>query len=84
MTLTEKTFGKDVTTRTWDRVQKVSRAQASLAAPPDRLATSLYRALQDVHGYRSVLRRSRTAAARSSSMGTVSSQPMQPSVMLCP
>lgn len=28
MTLIEKTFGKDVTTRTWDTVQKVARAGA--------------------------------------------------------
>jgi len=28
MTLIEKTFGKDVTTRTWDTVQKVARAAA--------------------------------------------------------
>ena len=28
MTLLEKTFGKDVTTRTWDTVQKVARAGA--------------------------------------------------------
>lgn len=36
MTVIEKTFGKEVTTRTWDTVQKIIRAASTPAEPPKR------------------------------------------------